>query len=121
VKDGNNQNPKVVQPGYDADYYKMIIEHTGDKVQSTRRSRTLINYNPIKTEAVSTGTASFYLPTLLRQYEVFIFYFGIIKHVILQFGNNGEIRLLQIIRKINYLTTLWKLFQKTERTVNGIH
>jgi len=34
VKDGNNQNPKVVQPGYDADYYKMIIEHTGDKFKA---------------------------------------------------------------------------------------
>ncbi len=34
VKDGNNQNPKVSQPGYDPDYYKMVIEHTGDKFKA---------------------------------------------------------------------------------------
>lgn len=31
VKDGNNQNPKIKFPGYDEQYYKMIIEKTGDK------------------------------------------------------------------------------------------
>lgn len=31
VRDGNNQNPKVEQPGYDETYYRMIIEKTGDK------------------------------------------------------------------------------------------
>jgi dipeptidase len=34
VKDGDNQNPIVKQPGYDPDYYKMIIEHTGDKFKA---------------------------------------------------------------------------------------
>ncbi|HLN54302.1 MAG TPA: C69 family dipeptidase [Lentimicrobium sp.] len=34
VRDGNNQNPIVKQPGYDPDYYKMIIEHTGDKFKA---------------------------------------------------------------------------------------
>ncbi len=34
VKDGNNQNPKVSQPGYDKEFYKMIIEHTGDKFKA---------------------------------------------------------------------------------------
>ncbi len=31
VKDGDNQNPKVSQPGYDESYYRMVIEKTGDK------------------------------------------------------------------------------------------
>lgn len=31
VKDGNNQNPKITQPGYDESYYRMVIEKTGDK------------------------------------------------------------------------------------------
>lgn len=30
-KDGNNQNPKVKFPGYDQEYYQMIIDKTGDK------------------------------------------------------------------------------------------
>lgn len=34
VKDGNNKNPKVIQPGYDQSYYKMIIEKTGDKFKA---------------------------------------------------------------------------------------
>lgn len=34
VKDGNNQNPKVEQPGYDESYYRMIIEKTGDKFKA---------------------------------------------------------------------------------------
>ena len=31
VKDGDKQNPKVKQPGYDESYYRMVIEKTGDK------------------------------------------------------------------------------------------
>lgn len=30
-RDGNNQNPKVKFPGYDKEYYQMIIDKTGDK------------------------------------------------------------------------------------------
>ncbi len=38
VKDGNNQNPKVEQPGYDESYYRMIIEKTGDKFKAPASS-----------------------------------------------------------------------------------
>lgn len=31
VKDGDKQNPKIQQPGYDESYYRMVIEKTGDK------------------------------------------------------------------------------------------
>ena len=38
VKDGNNQNPKVKQPGYDESYYRMIIEKTNGKFKQPEGS-----------------------------------------------------------------------------------
>ncbi len=32
-KDGDNQNPKVKQPGYGDDDYKRIVNETGDKLK----------------------------------------------------------------------------------------
>ncbi|MDM8158245.1 C69 family dipeptidase [Labilibaculum sp. K2S] len=32
-KDGNNQNPKVKQPGYSEEFYKTIVKTTGDKLK----------------------------------------------------------------------------------------
>lgn len=37
-KDGNNQNPKVKFPGYDQEYYQMIIDKTGDKFKYQGKS-----------------------------------------------------------------------------------
>jgi hypothetical protein len=31
TKDGDKQNPKVKQPGYSEDFYRRIIQGTGDK------------------------------------------------------------------------------------------
>jgi len=38
VKDGDKQNPKVEQPGYDESYYRMVIEKTGDKFKQPEGS-----------------------------------------------------------------------------------
>lgn len=32
-KDGNNQNPKMKQPGYSEEFYKIIVKTTGDKLK----------------------------------------------------------------------------------------
>lgn len=39
VKDGDNQNPKVSQPGYDESFYRMIIETTNGKFKVPEESK----------------------------------------------------------------------------------